>query len=352
MVSLGQPMIRSVAYGILLAFGLSLLISGIGSAVFHWPYGWQIDATDSMEPLIYPGDVVLILPQIGNPSIGEIIVYYQPQQGIYYAHEVIGYKDGGYITKGINNPYPDPWVVQNSWIRGFIPTVFGYPMKIPELGYMIKLFEGEVGERTLLILVVAGVAVSETTSRLRPKIKRRSRGPSNGQILLGFFLVALAVSMVSLSHGVVRVEGTWYVVHFEPDLSYKNVGLSFSLGTLATNQTYEFGGNVSSKFPSLFIFLSSNPSVKFANDPLIDFGGNRTENFTVTTQGVGEQSALVTEMGIPYIIPAGFAMQLAEVNPILLLLVLGAEVAGFITMVVAITLAIIQRHSIEPPLRT
>ncbi|BBD72201.1 S26 family signal peptidase [Sulfodiicoccus acidiphilus] len=338
----------------MLAFGVSLLVSGIGSVLFHLPYGWQIDATNSMEPLIYPGDVVLVLPQIGRASIGEILVYYQPQEGIYYAHEVIGYKDGGYITKGINNPYPDPWIVKESWVRGFIPTVFGYPIKIPEVGYTVKLIETTLGEKGLILLVAGAAVFSEVRSRLlggEVKI-RRPRQLSKRQLLGGFFLVAFAVSMVALSHGVIRVEGEWNVVHFQSLRGYTNVGLSFSLGTLRTNSTYYFGGNVSSKVPALFVFLSSNPDVRFLNDPLVDMGGKATENFTVTTGGVGEQGSVVTEMAVPYVLPAGAALYVAKVNPIFLLALVSSEVSFFITLVVWGVMELTSRRNIEPAVRS
>ncbi|RLI84741.1 signal peptidase I [Archaeoglobales archaeon] len=89
----------------------------------------------SMYPLIKPGDYLLIDTSPEDLKVGDIIVYYY--QGKFVGHRIIGITDEGYITKGDNNPQPDP-VVKKSMIIGEIDKIVGNDLskKIAELYYV------------------------------------------------------------------------------------------------------------------------------------------------------------------------------------------------------------------------
>lgn len=119
--------------------GLSFLAAFIIYQVLIFATGTQVPvvsiASGSMIPKFYPGDLVFaVAPE--NLEAGDIVIYhaqcpYMPDRDI--IHRILGFKDGKIITKGDNNPYPDPCAVSYSQLKGkvlFQAPLLGWPRLI------------------------------------------------------------------------------------------------------------------------------------------------------------------------------------------------------------------------------
>ncbi len=130
-----------IIIGVILAQHLNVVVSG------------------SMEPVFYRGDVVVIqkanflgLHEINNSdlNVGDIVIYdatWFPEPVI---HRIIskGTSPDGrmyYITKGDNNPSPDPVVVYPEQVQAKVIS-FGpngtAPFVIPKIGYITLWIRG------------------------------------------------------------------------------------------------------------------------------------------------------------------------------------------------------------------
>ena len=72
----------------------------------------------------------LILARANNVTIGDVVLYINPDLTYPIIHRVINVTDEGYIIKGDRNPAQDPWVVEQSWLRGRAV------LRIPLLGWI------------------------------------------------------------------------------------------------------------------------------------------------------------------------------------------------------------------------
>jgi len=127
--------------------------------VLHFVFGFQyvVILTDSMEPHINPGDLVVTKPV--PPSelrVGDVILYELRVGNSTYliVHRIVAVhnESGGlyFITKGDNRRYPDPWRVYPEQVKGRVVLV------IPKVGLLwpylplIVLF--------LFLLVIGSIA--------------------------------------------------------------------------------------------------------------------------------------------------------------------------------------------------
>lgn len=116
----------------------------------------NVVVSGSMEPVFYRGDVVVIEKtnflgiQEFNPSnlnVGDIVVYnatWFPQPVI---HRIIakGTSVNGtpyYVTKGDNNPVPDPAPVYYNQVEAKVVTIGNTPFVIPKIGYITIWIRG------------------------------------------------------------------------------------------------------------------------------------------------------------------------------------------------------------------
>lgn len=109
---------------------ISILIIWFAAGVF--PVRPMVIATGSMEPLIYPGDVVLVKSiDLNQLKVGDIIQY--KSESIYIFHRIIEILDDNgeikYQTKGDNNSAVDPEQVKGDAIRGKVAYI------IPKVGW-------------------------------------------------------------------------------------------------------------------------------------------------------------------------------------------------------------------------
>lgn len=120
----------------------SALVTGIMAIMIVWfsvgilPYYPAVVATGSMEPAIYPGDIVICKKLPGSVKPGDIINFYS--EGEWVVHRVIRAVTYGsftfYYTKGDANPVPDRDPVDSRAVRGKVVWV------IPRVGLITLKF--------------------------------------------------------------------------------------------------------------------------------------------------------------------------------------------------------------------
>jgi signal peptidase I len=127
-----------ILVGIILAQHLNVVVSG------------------SMEPVFYRGDVVVIEKtslfgiQEVNPTdlkVGDIVIYnatWFPEPVI---HRIISIQKGSdgqtyYVTKGDNNPKPDPSLVSTGQVQAKVVSIGNQPLVIPKIGYITLWIRG------------------------------------------------------------------------------------------------------------------------------------------------------------------------------------------------------------------
>lgn len=112
--------------------GIAFLVAFIVYQGLVFATGTQVPvvsvASDSMLPKLHKGDLVFAVKP-DNLSVGDIIIYhancvYMPNRDI--IHRINSFRDGKIITKGDNNPGPDPCPVEYSQVKGKV--VLGIPL--------------------------------------------------------------------------------------------------------------------------------------------------------------------------------------------------------------------------------
>lgn len=125
---------------------LSWIVTSILSIVIIWfsvgvfPVYPSVIATGSMEPMIMPGDVILVkkIKDISEVHVGDVIQF--RRDSILISHRVMEIKEDkkkgtSYKTKGDNNSGPDTELVQPEDIKGEIIKV------IPKVGWPTLLIK-------------------------------------------------------------------------------------------------------------------------------------------------------------------------------------------------------------------
>lgn len=107
----------------------------------------NVVVSGSMEPVLYRGDIVIIDSNPGTVQIGDIIVYKATWFNQPVIHRVIkiGQDQTGntvVLTKGDNNPAPDPAPVYTSQIVSKVVSINGLPLVIPKIGYVTLWIRG------------------------------------------------------------------------------------------------------------------------------------------------------------------------------------------------------------------
>ncbi|MBU3967199.1 MAG: signal peptidase I [Euryarchaeota archaeon] len=113
----------SVALTLLLAFVL------YSELIF-----FSVVVSDSMNPALKKGDLILMQNIYAKPDTGDIITVKVPDMRLPVMHRVVSISDSGLRTKGDANPTVDPWIVTKDRIRGENVLISGHPMIISNLG--------------------------------------------------------------------------------------------------------------------------------------------------------------------------------------------------------------------------
>jgi signal peptidase len=129
-------------FTLLISIGLLWFVVGV------FPIMPSVIATGSMEPLIYPGDIILLEKISSETQVLELkkgdIIQFQRDE-IRITHRIIAVekdKSGNLIfhTKGDNNPVEDTETVNPNEIKGI------FVKAIPKLGYPTLLLKGQINK--------------------------------------------------------------------------------------------------------------------------------------------------------------------------------------------------------------
>jgi len=103
----------------------------------------NVVVSESMEPILERGDIILVDSNVNNIEVGDIIVYYgtwteTPENIVHRVvkKEIKNKGSVAYITKGDHNPAPDPVIVYPDQIRFKVISKNNIPLKIPKIGYI------------------------------------------------------------------------------------------------------------------------------------------------------------------------------------------------------------------------
>ncbi|MGZ7108799.1 MAG: signal peptidase I [Methanobacterium sp.] len=107
----------------------------------------NVVVSGSMEPVLYRGDIVIIDSNPSSVQVGDIVVYKATWFNQPVIHRVIkiGKDQSGstvMITKGDNNPSPDPALVYSDQIISKVVSINGSPFVIPKIGYVTLWIRG------------------------------------------------------------------------------------------------------------------------------------------------------------------------------------------------------------------
>ncbi|MGI6587279.1 MAG: signal peptidase I [Peptococcia bacterium] len=112
-------------------------------AVGLFPVYPSVIVTGSMEPLIKPGDIVLLQKIQGEEAqIGDIIQYFHQEEEIYITHRVIAIDNEAkkkLQTQGDNNPSPDSFPVFLEQVKGKVRGI------IPKVGWLTLVLRSKGG---------------------------------------------------------------------------------------------------------------------------------------------------------------------------------------------------------------
>jgi signal peptidase len=140
--------------GIAMAFGLALLLAGLTVGPRFLPYQAYAVISESMEPAIPAGSVVVLSPVGPNDLVvGDVITFRRPGNAeAVVTHRIVGIEATGdsslLITRGDANDEPDPWRVPalaENWRLSFA---------LPQVGTLLEDLQGLNG-RLLLIAIPA-----------------------------------------------------------------------------------------------------------------------------------------------------------------------------------------------------
>jgi len=109
----------------------------LGLVMAHY---MNVVASESMEPTLHTGDVVIINYNPSLVQVGDIVVYNATWFSKPVIHRVISKQQANgetvYILKGDNNSFQDPYPVYPNQIISKVVTIENKPIVIPKIGYI------------------------------------------------------------------------------------------------------------------------------------------------------------------------------------------------------------------------
>jgi len=152
--SLYRRAAKEIAYIVLMALLLLVLVDFGLSMAFGVRYPLAVVMSGSMKPTLEPGDLILV--QKADPAglkVGDIVVFRVPWSDIPIVHRVIAIDDGRIFTKGDNNLYPDPGYRSPEDIYGRVIEISNHPFRIPLIGYVLAFTQTVYGKAILIVLL-------------------------------------------------------------------------------------------------------------------------------------------------------------------------------------------------------
>ncbi|QZA88521.1 signal peptidase I [Salinarchaeum sp. IM2453] len=221
---------------ILSKIGLILLLVIVGILLvgyaFNQPLLFAHIETDSMEPTIEPGEVVVVAPPelTGDPDVGDVIVFdaeYTDGGGL-VTHRVVGEESQGYITQGDANLVTDQdsgeAPITDGQVEAVLLSTGGSVITIPYLGtaaegiqstattvqqwlsnvFGTDLFDGMEGQ-AIIMFTVGGIALllglrDSDSKRSRDRSRSRNRAgyiPASS-LLIGFVVLLISAALLGM----------------------------------------------------------------------------------------------------------------------------------------------------------
>ena len=149
---------------------LALIIAGFAFLYFSPDYNMRLVRSESMEPAINMGDMIITGPPGGEIQPGTIITYHRGEELV--THRVISIEGDTLIVKGDAVEDPDPWPVSLSDIEGV------YLFKIPYIGYIANFISTKFGW-FLVIILPATALVAFLVWDIFKELRRKKEAESN-----------------------------------------------------------------------------------------------------------------------------------------------------------------------------
>lgn len=143
--------------------------------VLVWPASWggctslTVVTGHSMEPALLPGD--LAVTRCGTPQVGDVIAYrpFDDQRGLVIHRIIGGDPDGGWLLRGDNNSWDDPFTPTNADVAGVMVW------RVPAVG---NLFFWLAGPWVWLGLLLIAAAIYCWPGRDEPAIDQPAPEPA------------------------------------------------------------------------------------------------------------------------------------------------------------------------------
>jgi signal peptidase len=115
----------------------------------------DVVVSESMEPVMYKGDLVIVDTNPSTVQVGDIAIYsgtwpHRVPEDIIHRIVKIGQLSNRTTVmefKGDNNPAPDPYLVYSNQIVAKVVTINGHPLVIPKIGYISIWFKELLGQK-------------------------------------------------------------------------------------------------------------------------------------------------------------------------------------------------------------
>lgn len=163
--------VKYVPLGFLALLILINLYLGINKAITHTPipkvFGFAplVVMSGSMEPAIYPGDVVVIREQAASSyKVGDVVTYLAGSMA--FTHRIISEENGVFTLKGDNNNVADEFLTADKFEGKMI-------FHIPKIGVAIVFFKSPPGMAVLGLLLVLGIYGGDLYQKARGKMQKK-----------------------------------------------------------------------------------------------------------------------------------------------------------------------------------
>ena len=130
---------------------LALIVAGLAFLYFSPDYNLYLVRSESMEPTINMGDLIISGPLNGEVEPGTVVTYEYSNELI--THRVQSVDGTLLVTRGDAVEDPDPWSVTVSDVRGV------YLFKIPSVGYLTNFVQSKEGWFFTIIIPCALLVV-------------------------------------------------------------------------------------------------------------------------------------------------------------------------------------------------
>lgn len=143
-------------------------------------YGAYVILTGSMEPIIKPGDAVVIrrVPE-DEIAVGDVVTYRSTDSsyyGILITHRVVNIQEENgnkvYVMKGDHNPTVDRSSVLSSQVYGKVV------MRIPKIGYLKTFLASSYGWIIAVVVPSLGIIIYDVM-----KLVKKIGNPDKGKVM-------------------------------------------------------------------------------------------------------------------------------------------------------------------------